>query len=154
MPGAKLPHYYVTSNLVAALKQKLKGKLCVPFGSDLRVYIEQNTLLTYPDITVVCGDVLTRNNDEFNLLNPTVIMEVLSPSTKAYDREPKFQLYRDIPSLKGYTLVDTETKEIENFYIDADGKWEVNTYTDGQSALYLHSLGIHISLNNIFKGLV
>ena len=153
MPGAKLPHYYVTSNLVAALKQKLKGKLCVPFGSDLRVYIEQNTLLTYPDITVVCGDVATRNDDQFNLLNPTVIMEVLSPSTMGYDRGDKFQLYKEIPSLKEYTLADPETNTIENFHINAEGNWQVSAYTDIQSSLYLNSLGIHIALMDIFEGI-
>ena len=152
MSGAKLPHNHVTANLIAELKRKLKGKPCKPFGSDLRIYIEKNTLITYPDISVVCGDVITRNDDQFNVLNPTVIMEVLSPSTKVYDQGTKLQLYRDIPSLKEYTLADPETKTVENFYINANGNWEADKYTDIHSSLFLHSLNMEIELVDIFEG--
>ena len=153
MSGTKLPHNKVAGNLYYQLRNKLNDKSCEPYGSDLRVYIEQNTLFTYPDITVVCGDVATRNDDQFNLLNPTVIMEVLSPSTMGYDRGDKFQLYKEIPSLKEYTLADPETNTIENFHINAEGNWQVSAYTDIQSSLYLNSLGIHIALMDIFEGI-
>ena len=82
MSGAKMPHNIVARNLFGALIQKLKGKRCQPFGSDMRIHIEANTLFTYPDISIVCGDIITLNNDDYNVLNPSVLIEVLSPSTK------------------------------------------------------------------------
>ena len=82
---------------------------------------KKNSLFTYPDISIVCGDPETRNNDELNLVNPTVIIEVLSSSTKNYDRGEKFKLYRDIPTLKEYTLVDSESISVEAFYINDRG---------------------------------
>src|SRR5215211_4087365 len=81
MSGTKLTHNIITSNLHSHLGQKLRGKSCRPYGSDLRIHIEKNTLFTYPDISVICGDPITLNNDELNALNPTVLIEVLSPST-------------------------------------------------------------------------
>ncbi|MEP6681993.1 MAG: Uma2 family endonuclease, partial [Parafilimonas sp.] len=92
MSGAKLPHIKITGNFFNALANKLKGKKCQPYGSDMRVHIPLNTLFTYPDITIVCEEVITRNNDDYNVLNPTVIIEVLSKSTKNYDRGEKFKL--------------------------------------------------------------
>lgn len=86
MSGAKVPHNMIAGNLIIALGQKLKGKKCRPFNSDQRIHIPSNTLFTYPDISIVCGEVITLNDDDYNVLNPTVIIEVLSPSTKNYDR--------------------------------------------------------------------
>src|SRR5690606_19374434 len=85
MSGAKLAHNKVVGNLYFALRKKLQGKPCQPFGSDLRIHIEANTLFTYPDISIVCGEVKTLNDDEINVLNPATIIEVLSPTTKNYD---------------------------------------------------------------------
>ncbi len=82
MSGAKLPHNRITSNLIGELKNKLKGKKCQPFGSDMRIHIPSNALFTYPDISIFCGEIETLNNDEYNALNPTVIIEILSKSTK------------------------------------------------------------------------
>ncbi len=82
MSGAKLPHVKISVNILATLSLKLKGKKCQPYNSDMRVHIESNTLFTYPDISIVCGEVLTLNNDQYNALNPAVIVEVLSPINK------------------------------------------------------------------------
>lgn len=152
MSGAKLPHNIVCGNLYHHLRLQLKGKPCQPYNSDTRVHIEENTLFTYPDITVICGEPETLNNDNFNVLNPTALFEVLSPSTENYNREGKFKLYRDIPTLKEYTLADPSTKTVENFYINANGNWELNEYTDIKSSLHLHSLQIDIPLADIFEG--
>ncbi|MEJ7684892.1 MAG: Uma2 family endonuclease [Segetibacter sp.] len=106
MSGALLPHNIIKVNTLGYLHQKLKGKSCRPFNSDMRVHVEKNTLFTYPDISVVCGEPKTLNDDNFNLLNPRVIIEVLSKSTKNYNRGDKFKLYRDIPTLKEYILIE------------------------------------------------
>jgi Uma2 family endonuclease len=76
--GAKVPHNIIATNLVVALTIKLKGNSCRPFNSDQRIHVEANTLFTYPDISIICGDIITRNNDDYNVLNPTVLIEVLS----------------------------------------------------------------------------
>ena len=115
MAGPKFQHVVIAGNVFGQLKNKLKGKPCQPLGSDMRVHVPKNTLFTYPDISVVCGSPEFLNNDEWNLLNPTVIIEVLSPSTRNYDRGDKFNLYRDIPTLKEYILVDSQTISIAAF---------------------------------------
>src|SRR4051812_31811999 len=91
MSGAKLAHNDICGNLYANLWNRLKGKPCKPYNSDARIHIEENSLFTYPDISVVCGEVETLNNDNFNVLNPTIIFEVLSASTRNYDLGEKFR---------------------------------------------------------------
>src|SRR3954464_420116 len=81
MSGAKYQHNLVAGNIYTALRSVLKGKSCRPLNSDSRVYIEKNTLFTYPDVSIVCGEPVFLNDDEMNLLNPSVIVEVLSTST-------------------------------------------------------------------------
>ncbi len=154
MSGAKLPHNTVTRNLLVNLGIKLKGKACQPFGSDQRVHIEKNTLFTYPDISIVCGPVVTLNDDQYNVLNPTVIIEVLSPSTKTYDRGDKFKLYRDIPTLKEYILVDSGSYSVEDFYVNEQGNWELNEYKSFDETLSLNSIGVSLALSDIYDGVV
>jgi len=125
MSGAKLEHNIVTSNLHTALGQNLKGKPCRPFGSDMRIHIEKNTLFTYPDITIVCGEPKSLNDDNMNFTNPSVIFEVAAPSTRKYDRGKKFKLYRDISTLTEYVLVDPLSISIETFSKNGQGNWEL-----------------------------
>jgi len=152
MSGAKLQHNRIAKNLLVSLENKLKGKPCEPFGSDLRIHIEKNTLFTYPDISVICGEVETRNNDEYNALNPTVIIEVLSPSTKSYDRGDKFRLYRDIPTLKDYILVDSQSISIEAFSINEHGNWELKEYNDINATLNISTIQTSLTLQDIYEG--
>ena len=152
MSGAKLPHNKIFKNLLGNLFIKLKGKKCQPYGSDARIHIESNTLFTYPDISIVCGEVLTLNNDEYNVLNPTVIVEILSPSTKNYDRGEKFKLYRDISSLKEYILVDSESMHIEVFRLNESNHWELEEYDDVNSNLYIKAINKEISISEIYEG--
>lgn len=150
MSGAKLNHNRIANNVQHGLRTRLKGKGCETFGSDLRIHIEQNTLFTYPDISVICGQVETRNNDEYNALNPTVIIEVLSPSTKTYDRGDKFKLYRDIPTLKDYLLIDSETVGIEAFSINNEGNWVLREYRLLDDKLIIPSVACEIMLSEIY----
>lgn len=152
MSGAKLNHNIITSNLMIVLGHKLKGKPCRPFGSDMRIHIPKNTLFTYPDISVICGEVESRDNDDMNFLNPTVIIEVLSPSTKNYDRGEKFRLYRDISSLKEYILVDSESISVEAYHINNTGHWELSEYRDISDSLNVKAIDVVLSLNEIYAG--
>lgn len=151
MSGAKLRHNIITTNVLVALSIKLAGKPRRPFGSDMRIHIPKNTLFTYPDISVVCGEVESRNNDEMNFLNPTVIVEVLSQSTKNYDRGEKFRLYRDISSLKEYILVDSEAINVEAFHINSQGHWELVEHKDINDMLQIAAIGVELALIEVYK---
>lgn len=152
MSGAKLTHNMIVTNIFGNLYSKLKGKPCRPFGSDMRIHIPANTLFTYPDISVMCGEIESWDNDDMNFLNPTVIIEVLSPSTKNYDRGEKFRLYRDIPSLKEYILVDSETVAVEAFHINSSGHWELSEYKGISDSLNVKAIDVVLSLNEIYTG--
>ncbi|MEK7224383.1 MAG: Uma2 family endonuclease [Bacteroidota bacterium] len=152
MSGAKVPHNIIAVNLTVFLGQKLKGKTCQPFNSDQRIYIPSNTLFTYPDISVVCGEIETKDGDELNILNPVIIVEVLSGSTKSYDRGDKFKLYRDIATLKEYILVDSISFIVEVFRINENGHWELEEYKNLSDILLVKALGISIPLAEIYDG--
>src|SRR5436190_19201099 len=151
MPGAKLAHNIITVNLLTKLKEVLKGKACSPFNSDQRIFIPANSLFTYPDISIVCGEILTRNNDDWNVLDPSVIIEVLSSSTKSYDRGDKFKLYRDIPSLKEYILVDSESISVEVFRLTDKDHWELEEYKKEEDILLVKTMQLPISLKDIYE---
>jgi Uma2 family endonuclease len=142
----------VAGNLLGCLANKLKGKPCQPLGSDMRVHIPKNTLFTYPDISVVCGEPEFLNNDEWNLLNPSVIIEVLPSSTRACDQGNKFKLYRDIPSLQEYILVDLEAISIEAFYVNQQNHWELIEYSSIDETLLLTAIDVAIKLKTIYEG--
>jgi Uma2 family endonuclease len=152
MSGPKVPHNIIAGNIYFGLRQQLKGKSCQPFTSDQRIHVEKNTLFTYPDISVVCGEIETRNNDDWNILNPIVLIEVLSPSTKNYDRGQKFKLYRDIPSLKEYILIDSESINIEAFYINEHGNWELVEFKSMEGILSMKSIQVSLELSAIYEG--
>ncbi|MGN6495024.1 MAG: Uma2 family endonuclease [Agriterribacter sp.] len=152
MAAAKVPHNAISSNLFGELAIRLKGKKCRPYGSDQRIHIEVNTLFTYPDISVICGDVVTRNNDEMNALNPAVIIEILSPSTKNYDRGEKFMLYRDVTTLREYILVDSESIHIEVFRLNTKHRWELEEYNSLRDQLYIKVINESIPVAEIYAG--
>ena len=116
------------------------------------MYIPQNSLFTYPDISIICGEIITLDNDDWNVLNPTVIIEVLSPATKNYDRGGKFKLYRDITTLKEYVLVDSETISIEVFRINDGGHWELEEYRKIDDSLLIKSIQVSIKVIEIYEG--
>ncbi len=152
MSGAKLQHNIVTRNVYGKLIETLRGKGCQPFGSDLRIHIPSNTLFTYPDISIFCDEVKTLNDDEFNALNPSVLIEILSPSTMNYNRGDKFKLYREISTLKEYILVDSLSISVEAFFINANGNWELKEYSSIEETLILPTLTIELSLKEIYEG--
>lgn len=153
MSGAKVSHNTIAVNLLIKLGQKLKGKKCKPFNSDQRIHIPSNTLFTYPDISIICGEIITLNNDEYNVLNPTVIIEVLSSSTKNYDRGEKFKLYRDIATLKEYILVDSESIHIETFRLNENDHWELEEYNSTEDILIIKAIEENITLSEIYDGI-
>ena len=151
MAGAGNRHNIIFSNLFIDLGYKSKGKNCRPYGSDLRVHIPENSLYTYPDISFFCGDLgnyLYKGDDNF--VGPVIVIEILSPSTKRYDKGQKFELYKDIISLKEYILVDSESIYIEAFRKDENGQWQSEVYNQLHQLLSLPSVELSASLQNIY----
>jgi Uma2 family endonuclease len=152
MSGARVPHNAITGNLFISLGQKLKGKKSKPYNSDQRIHFPSNTLFTYPDISIICGEIITLNNDNYNVLNPAVIIEVLSKSTKNYDRGEKFKLYRDIPALKEYILADSESIHIEVFRLNENNHWELEEYNSKEDLLDVKAIDENNLVSEIYEG--
>jgi Uma2 family endonuclease len=152
MSGAKVPHNVIAGNLFVSLSVKFKGKKYKPYNSDQRIHIPSNTLFTYPDISIVCGEIVTLNNDDYNVLNPSVIIEVLSKSTKNYDRGEKFKLYRDITTLKEYILVDSESIHVEVFRLNQNSHWELEEYDDAGGHLLINAIDENLLIADIYEG--
>lgn len=149
MSGAGIPHNIIFSNVFREVAYALKGKSCQPFGSDMRTYIPENTLFTYPDISIYCGDINDYNED--TLMQPSVIIEILSPSTKNYDRGEKFKLYRDIPTLKEYILIDSESIAIEVFRLNEHDHWELEEYKKPGDILSIRTVQLSLPLGEIYE---
>ena len=150
MSGAGNLHNIISVNIIALLYNSLKGKSCQPYGSDMRIHIPENTLFTYPDISVICGDIMSSEEDVNTSTNPTVIVEILSPSTRNYDRGVKFMLYRGIPTLKEYILVEAETIHVEQFAINKDGLWQLKEFSKTTDQLFVESIGAKLLLEDIY----
>lgn len=152
MAGAGARHNVIFSNLFIQIGIGLKGKPCRPYGSDMRIHIPENTLFTYPDISIICGEIIPSDKDADTATLPSVLIKILSPSTRNYDRGIKFKLYRDIPSLKEYILIDSESIAIEAFRINAQGHWELEEYKTIHQILAVHTVEISLPLAEIYEG--
>ena len=152
MAGAMPKHNVIFKNVFGELYKKLKGKSCQPYGSDLRINIPENTLFTYPDISIICGDIVTSEHDEDTATQPVVLIEILSKRTKDYDRGSKFKLYRDIPTLKEYILIDSESISIEAFSINQNNHWELKEYKTVENTLSIATIDFQLPLIEIYEG--
>src|SRR5439155_9351117 len=129
---------------------RLEGTNCVPNTSELRVKTETTGLYTYPDVSVVCGRAQLLDERRDTLLNPAVIVEVLSDSTEAYDRGKKFEHYRQIPSLREYILVSQKEPRVEQFIRQPTGEWTLKEAAGLNAEIAIPSLGITLPLAEIF----
>ena len=152
MPAHKFIHNIIAVNLLGSLVVRGKDRNCEFFGGDRRIHIPQDDFFTYPDISIVCPTPVTLNEDGENILNPAVVVEVLSPSTRHYDPEEKFQLYRDIPTLQEYILVDSETVGITAWRIDERKEWAPEEYHLLGESLYLPVISLNLPLAEIYEG--
>src|SRR3989337_3607958 len=123
MSGASLNHNIVVSNVNTIILPFLKGKTCSMFGSDLRIHIPENSLYTYPDLSIICGKPELTDGIKDTVSKPSVIIEVLPKSTKDYDRGTKFTLYRSIKTLKEYILIDSTSVSVEIFTKQENNSW-------------------------------
>jgi Uma2 family endonuclease len=123
MAGASREHNLIAGNAFASLHGQLKGRRCEAYPGDMRVRVSQPGLYTYPDVVVVCGEPEFEDAEVDTLLNPTLIVEVLSPTTEAYDRGEKFAQYRTLASLAEYVLIAQDRYRVERFARQPDGQW-------------------------------
>lgn len=149
MAGAKERHNLIVSNLIIAFGTRFKNQPCFVYPSDMRVAIDKNDHYTYPDVILVCGERKFLDNKNDTLLNPNVIIEVLSESTENYDRGKKFEAYRTIPSLQEYMLVSSDRKKIEVFSKSPDGRWYLFE-SDPSESVEITSLKTNISLSEVY----
>jgi Uma2 family endonuclease len=127
MDSASANHNLIVGNCIQTLGLQLKRKPCRVYPSDLKLRVEATGLYTYPDLSVVCGEPKLESDAGDVLLNPVVIVEVLSDSTEAYDRGKKFEHYRTIPSLKHYVLVSQDRHSIDCFSRQGEGSWYLSS---------------------------
>jgi Uma2 family endonuclease len=150
MAGGTPQHSLIATNLAREFGNLLGGKPCVAYNSDLRIKVEATRLITYPDLSVICGPLQFAEGTTDTVVNPTVLVEVLSESTEGYDRGKKFENYRQIPSLKGYLLVSQTRAHIEQFTSRGDGAWVLNEASGMGAKLQIPFLNITISLAEVF----
>ncbi|MBK8454246.1 MAG: Uma2 family endonuclease [Thiofilum sp.] len=152
MAGGTFNHAQVAGNAYSLLRQKLMGKSCHPMNSDMRVHTPSG-LDTYPDISVYCGKPELGDNNT-TLLNPSMIIEVLSPSTRDYDRGGKFAHYRSLPPLQDYILIDPEQIMVEHFHKISRDEWHFYIHTQASNTLKLEALNIELSIAELYHGVL
>lgn len=150
MAGAKPRHNIISSNLIAELHLRLKTSPCFPYGNDMRIHIPENTLFTYPDISIIYGEIKTFDKDKDTALQPIILIEILSKTTRDHDRGGKFKLYRDIPTIKEYMLVDSENIGVEIFRKNEHNHWELEEYKNLQEIVNLPAIGVSVSMKDIY----
>jgi Uma2 family endonuclease len=150
MAGGTRSHSLIAGNLLAEIRNRLKGRPCVTYNADLRVKVEATGLLTYPDISVACEPQRFLDAEEDTLLNPILIGEVLSGSTEAYDRGKKFAHYRLMPTLRHFLLVSQKEPRIELFSHAGGNEWRLREAGGLDATLDLPALEVTIALSEVF----
>ncbi len=150
MGGASLKHNRIVAGLAVALGAQLKRKPCEPFFGDMRVKVNHTGLYTYPDVVVVCGEPRLEDQHFDTLLNPTVVIEVLSASTEAYDRGDKFAHYRTLESLSDYLLVTQDKPRIEHYRRQADGQWLYSAADGLEAQIEIPTIACTLPLAEIY----
>jgi Uma2 family endonuclease len=151
MAGGSKRHNRIAGSTYASLYAQLRQRNCIVYPSDMRVKSVQTGLYTYPDITVVCRNEQFEDDTEDTLLNPTVIIEILSPSTEKYDRGKKFQQYRTILSLREYILIAQDDYHIERFARQADNTWVFSEAIGRHGAIELTTIHCTLLLEEVYE---
>ena len=151
MSGASWAHGLITLNFGSELRTGLRDKACAVVANDIRVRITPRRFYTYPDLVVVCGLPAFADNEHDTLLNPTLLVEVLSPSTEKRDRDFKLRHYREIESLKEYVLVSQSEPYVMSYRRSASGEWVLSAWEGVGALCRLESLEIDVRLADIYR---
>ena len=150
MSGASFAHNFITVNIATSLNIQLMEGECRVATSDMRVKVTQIDSYFYPDVVVVCGEPRAEDDTFDTLLNPTLIVEVLSPSTEGYDRREKFEHYQQIASLKDYILISQDEVHVE-YYYRQENEWLQTEFVELEDVLSLLSIDCELRLSDIYR---
>src|SRR5574341_1227638 len=151
MVGGTENHNLITANTLATLHAQLRNRPCRIYPSDMRIKVSPTGLYTYPDLSVVCGEARFEDETRDTLLNPTIVVEVLSPSTERYDRGKKFLHYRTLESLQSYVLVAQDSYHVEHYARQPDNTWLLRDVTGLDSVLELPVIGCTLALADVYE---
>jgi Uma2 family endonuclease len=156
MAGGSEQHNLITGNVYASLHSQLRRRQCTIYPSDMKVAILSVPRYTYPDISIVCGEARFSDTNRDVLLNPTILIEVLSPSTEKHDRGAKFKHYWTIPSLHEYILIDQESYRLERYarHPEKHGIFLFEVYTAPNDEITLDAIGCTILLTDVYEKVV
>ncbi|MBI1901970.1 MAG: Uma2 family endonuclease [Planctomycetia bacterium] len=151
MTGASREHSLIAGNIFRVLATALLGRKCEIHINDMRVKVSRTGLYTYPDVVVACGEARYEDAHVDTLLNPVLIVEVLSPSTEMYDRGAKFRQYRETPSLKEYVLVAQDAHAVESFVRQPNGQWLLKSCYEPAGVVRFESVESEIPMSEIYR---
>lgn len=151
MTGASRQHNLISLNIAASLHSQLRSRPCEIYMGDMRVAVDEAEFYTYPDIVVVCEDPQFLDGELDTLLNPTLLIEVLSPSTASYDRGEKFNRYRQLSSLQEYLVVAQSTPALEHFRKKSQREWILIDILDPEALIELPSIQCQLAMKDIYE---
>ncbi|MCX6360261.1 MAG: Uma2 family endonuclease [Armatimonadetes bacterium] len=151
MSGGSVAHARLTARATSLIGRQLQGSPCDTFSSDLRVKVEATGTYTYPDLSVVCGQAEVEDDRGDTLLNPTALVEVLSPSTEAHDRGAKFEHYRRLGSLRDYVLISQDRPLVEVFSRGAEQAWSYTAYEGPEATAQVPAIGCSLELAALYE---
>ncbi|HAG84219.1 MAG TPA: hypothetical protein DCL61_24445 [Cyanobacteria bacterium UBA12227] len=150
MTGGTPNHNQITGNFYSALNFALKRQPYRVFVTDQRLWIPRKRIHTYPDVMVVQGELQLQEGRRDTITNPLIIAEVLSESTRSYDKDAKFAAYRTIPSFQEYLLIDQYTMHIEQYFKTEQKRWTFSEYDNAHEIVSLNSISFQITLTDIY----
>jgi Uma2 family endonuclease len=153
MAGASENHNMISRRVSGSLYNHLQGKKCTHYSADMKLHIPANTLYTYPDLMVVCGDKKFVDGEKDIIMNPVIIIEILSKTTEAYDRGDKFALYRSIPSLREYVMISSTSIRAEVMRKENElGLWFLASEADTlEGSIEIRNIDLELSLSDIYE---
>jgi Uma2 family endonuclease len=151
MAGAKEAHNLLVANVVAAIHRQFRTRPCRVYPSDMRVRIRATGLFTYPDVVALCGEPQFLDDQTDTLLNPALLVEVLSPSTEAYDRGRKFEHYKSIESLREYLMIASDRIHADLYTRQENGRWLLTSADRLEDSLSLESVGVQLAIADLYE---
>lgn len=151
MAGGLYNHEVIGGNVFAAFHQYARVKPCVAFGSNMKIRMDAHDLISYPDAMLICGKPQFQPNRTDIVLNPRLIVEVLSKSTDSYDRAQKFEFYRSLPSFQEYLLIDQYRVYVERYYRVGIGHWDLTIIDKIDEVISLRAVDLQVSVRDIYE---
>ncbi|MEM6347127.1 MAG: Uma2 family endonuclease [Bacteroidota bacterium] len=153
MAGGSPEHGQIAANFTRGIGNTLGDRPCSVYSSDVKIRVDASNRTFYPDVSVVCGQTQKSTQDPNALVNPILIVEVLSESTAAFDLGVKFDHYRQLASLQQYILISQDETRVHSYYRTQDGTWEIHTFREWAESIFLKSVQAEIKMSDIYRRL-